>query len=317
MGTRRQSSSKSSRRLRVTVALAACSLAGPGFAVTAFAQRVPAATTDLGTIVVTPTRPSPAALAPIQTTVQRGALKLRMQPGFPPRLPSPATRGRNHPAAFPARAPPTAQSQPAIRTPPETIHAVAPAYPPAALAQALRGSVTVGFTIEADGRTKDIHIISSQPTKVFDQATLQAVRQWRFEPAMVNGRPVAITARQTIVFNPPLQQRQAPAPPPPPVSVQAASPPPPRPAPARIKVHPVHIVAPKYPPRAYRRRIGGSVTVRFLVGTDGKTHHIRIIEAKPPDIFNRAAKQAVRQWRFRPVATPTPVTQTIRFTPPG
>jgi TonB family protein len=59
-------------------------------------------------------------------------------------------------------------------------------------------------------------------------------------------------------------------------------------------------VSPDYPPEAARRRIEGSVEVSFTVSPDGKVSDILIVNAEPSDIFDRAAVDAVRRWRYDP-----------------
>jgi protein TonB len=57
---------------------------------------------------------------------------------------------------------------------------------------------------------------------------------------------------------------------------------------------------PQYPYRARQRRIEGQVRVRFLVGTDGTTSEIRVLEAEPEGVFEQAVLDAVAGWRFEP-----------------
>jgi protein TonB len=57
---------------------------------------------------------------------------------------------------------------------------------------------------------------------------------------------------------------------------------------------------PDYPFRARQRRIEGRVRVRFLVGTDGKTSQITILESEPDGVFDEAVRNAVAGWRFEP-----------------
>ena len=59
-------------------------------------------------------------------------------------------------------------------------------------------------------------------------------------------------------------------------------------------------VSPEYPPEAARRGIEGSVGVTFTVSSDGKVSDIIIVNAEPSDIFDRAAVDAVRRWRYEP-----------------
>ena len=41
------------------------------------------------------------------------------------------------------------------------------------------------------GNVEDAQVRASSPEEVFDDAALRAVRQWRYEPPMVNGQPAA------------------------------------------------------------------------------------------------------------------------------
>ena len=77
---------------------------------------------------------------------------------------------------------------------------IEPLYPPRALRAGVEGSVTVEFTIATDGSVKDMEIIKAEPSSIFDQAVLQAVRRWKFTPEIVDGKAVEKRARQDIKF---------------------------------------------------------------------------------------------------------------------
>ena len=76
--------------------------------------------------------------------------------------------------------------------------------------------------------------------------------------------------------------------------------------------------APTYPMRAVSRRIEGWVKVEFTVSTSGSVSNPVVVGASPPGIFDEAALNNIRQWRFKPkLVNGSPVaqraTQTIRF----
>lgn len=73
--------------------------------------------------------------------------------------------------------------------------------------------------------------------------------------------------------------------------------------------------APAYPPEALRSGRAGEVQVEFTVNPDGSVADARVIRADPPRVFDRAALNAVRRWRFEPVAAPVTTRRTIGFTP--
>jgi len=61
-----------------------------------------------------------------------------------------------------------------------------------------------------------------------------------------------------------------------------------------------HFVNPVYPSIAIARALGGYVVVQFTVKPDGETSDIVVTEAVPAGIFDKAATDAVRQWRYQP-----------------
>lgn len=75
-----------------------------------------------------------------------------------------------------------------------------PAYPEAALREGHSGRLVAVVDVDARGVPTDVRIEQSQPAGVFDAATIAAVRQWRFKPAMENGRAVASRIKVPIDF---------------------------------------------------------------------------------------------------------------------
>ncbi|CAG9296106.1 energy transducer TonB [Celerinatantimonas diazotrophica] len=79
-------------------------------------------------------------------------------------------------------------------------------------------------------------------------------------------------------------------------------------------------IPPRYPQRALRRSIEGSVTVQFIVQRDGhvKPGSIQIVKANPKHIFDNAVKEAIYGWKLQPKkrngkAITFRAEQTIRF----
>lgn len=73
--------------------------------------------------------------------------------------------------------------------------------------------------------------------------------------------------------------------------------------------------APQYPREAYRSRQSGEVQVEFVVGTNGSVTSARVVRSNPRRVFDRAALDAVNNWRFQPVAAPITSRRTINFEP--
>lgn len=75
-----------------------------------------------------------------------------------------------------------------------------PIYPAKAQGEQLTGRVSFRFLVDRDGMVKQVEIVSADPAGVFDDATITAVRQWRFQPAKVKGEPVACWCRSAIKY---------------------------------------------------------------------------------------------------------------------
>lgn len=125
-----------------------------------------------------PPKAPPKAPASLTSTVPR--------PDPTPDEPEPVKEAPP-PASVPATAPgpPSAQDIGPIRVSPGQgpglIKKVEPHYPPVARAARIEGKVVVDAVIRKDGSVSDVTVLSST-NKLFDQACLDAVRQWRFTP---------------------------------------------------------------------------------------------------------------------------------------
>jgi TonB family protein len=80
------------------------------------------------------------------------------------------------------------------------VREVPPVYPREAERQGLSGWVDVEFTIAPDGTTQDLVVRNAQPQRMFDQAAVDAVKRWRFEPVMRDGAAVQQRAAVRIRF---------------------------------------------------------------------------------------------------------------------
>ena len=83
---------------------------------------------------------------------------------------------------------------------PRPVQRAAAPYPPRARAKGIEGFVSVSMLIDQSGGVKDLQILEAQPPGVFDDVALAALRGWRFQPAMYEGRAVAVRVRQTLRF---------------------------------------------------------------------------------------------------------------------
>ena len=63
---------------------------------------------------------------------------------------------------------------------------------------------------------------------------------------------------------------------------------------------PIVKVQPIYPRSALSRGIQGYVIVQFTVTKQGTTRDVKVVEAKPPGIFDRSAIQAAQKFKYKP-----------------
>jgi TonB family protein len=82
--------------------------------------------------------------------------------------------------------------------PPLRVTNVNPVYPDAARAAGVQGVVVIEARLEPDGRVSQARILRSVP--LLDQAALDAVMQWEYEPTLLNGVPVPILLTVTTSF---------------------------------------------------------------------------------------------------------------------
>ncbi|MFL6602020.1 MAG: energy transducer TonB [Steroidobacteraceae bacterium] len=77
-------------------------------------------------------------------------------------------------------------------------------------------------------------------------------------------------------------------------------------------------VPPEFPSKALAQRVSGAVTVEYTVDASGDPRDVRVIEATPPGVFDKAAVTAVKRWHYDPVIAnggpvEVPVRTSIRF----
>lgn len=84
---------------------------------------------------------------------------------------------------------------------PRPMRRTSPAYPARARAKSIEGYVTLRVLIGVSGQVEKVKIEDSSPVGVFDEAAVEAVSGWSFEPALYRGEKVRVWAKQTVRFN--------------------------------------------------------------------------------------------------------------------
>jgi len=213
---------------------------------------------------------------------------------------------------------------------PKQIVRVDPVYPPIAKQAKVEGQVIVEATIARDGTVKDIRVLRGNA--LFNEAAIEAVKQWKYETTFVNGAAVDVLVTTVVNFTlkgaPPanvnalldqaksardagrlaeveqLLQRALDQ-----IRIErsdqqtAASPAPTTGGPLRIggavnAPRRITYVEPTYPAEASSARVEGQTILEVVLGVDGKVKSTRVLRSLP--IFEQAARDAVSQWVYEP-----------------
>jgi TonB family protein len=80
----------------------------------------------------------------------------------------------------------------------QLVNLVDPQYPPDARQKHIEGTVKLHATIGVDGSIKDLQPVSGPPALL--PAALTAVREWRYSPTLLNGKPIETQEDISLVF---------------------------------------------------------------------------------------------------------------------
>ena len=178
---------------------------------------------------------------------------------------------------------------------------VDPVYPKDALDAAIEGTVILEALTDIFGRMQKISVLRS--ISMLDRAAVEAVRQWIFEPTIVNGKPRGTIFTISVPFV--LKDRTARAEvltEVEPVSIAAGG----------VTPVPVKKVGPVYPEIARQSRLEGEVILEIMIDVAGRVRDAKVIRSIP--LLDRAAFDALSQWTYEPViidGKPVPVIFTV------
>jgi TonB family protein len=188
---------------------------------------------------------------------------------------------------------------------------VAPAYPPLARQARIQGMVVLKVHISKSGDVEEMQLISGHP--LLAPAAIEAVKQWKYKPYLLNGEPVEVETSVTVNFT--LPEKLAPggtagdSPSIPPGEIgsvmsdttgDAA-----HQTPQRVRVSSavqqgflVTKVSPQYPDEAKDAHIQGVVLLKATIDKEGNVANLQIMSGHP--MLAPAAIEAVKQWKYRP-----------------
>ncbi len=80
----------------------------------------------------------------------------------------------------------------------QLIYKVTPLYPPIAVAARVEGTIVMQATISKIGTIENLRVVGGPP--MLQQAAIDAVRQWRYRPYVLDGQPVEVETTVNVVF---------------------------------------------------------------------------------------------------------------------
>lgn len=187
---------------------------------------------------------------------------------------------------------------------------VDPIYPPPARQARIQGTVILKVVINKSGNVENMQLFSGHP--MLAPAALDAVRQWKYKPYLLNGEPVEVETRVSVNFRLPEMRSvegvvgdapggilpDAPSAPRSNLPVDPDRPGVVRVAQGEMAELLISKVPPEYPAVPKRARIQGTVVLRIDVDKEGNVSNIQLISGHP--LLAPAAIDAVKQWKYKP-----------------
>jgi TonB family protein len=224
--------------------------------------------------------------------------KVAGTPPPPPPPPKPPT-ATSHPTSAPAPPPPPPKEikqnkkkieefeKGAVRCvgdikPPRLIKKVNPIYPEAALQAKVEGNVILGTRIDTQGRVSKVMVYSSKEFSLV-QAAMDAVKQWVYEPLMIEGKPVEAVFTTSIHFKLKPEQTET-------AEVVGEAD-----VPRCIKK-----VEPFYPLEARKALVQGVVVLEVTTDEKGNVAEAKVMRSDS-SLLNQASIDAVYKWKYEPV----------------
>jgi TonB family protein len=199
-----------------------------------------------------------------------------------------------------------------------------PPYPTELTDTGLNGVAEVDLTVKTDGTVGDAQLAMATH-RAFGRFAMASIATWKFEPAMVDGKPVERRVSVPFKFTAPPEQA---------VTAAIRSNPADRQRKVFVKITEPVLTEAEFPakklkakrpitalfPPGYRGRGEEKVQVKFVVGPDGRTLNPTVIDSKNKEL-DMAAMFAVADASYEPplnkdkVPVYVEVTQTLTFTP--
>jgi TonB family protein len=190
--------------------------------------------------------------------------------------------------------------------PPKIIHMVDPVYPEDAKKQGIEGTVILEATADIKGKVQGVKVLRG--VDGLNQAAMDAVKQWTYEPMIIDSKPMPVVFTVTVRFR--LKDKG------PQKGTEGVAASDAKGAGEGQEPKILKKVDPVYPEEARKQGLDGDVIIEATVDEAGKVKEAKVLRGV--DGLNQAALDAVKQWAYEPMmidGKPKAVkfTVTIRF----
>jgi TonB family protein len=194
-------------------------------------------------------------------------------------------------------------------------------YPEIAQAAHVQGAVVLHAVISKTGDVENLSVISGPP--MLTSAAIEAVKQWRYKPYLLNGQPMEVETTVNVNFTyggdgaaTPSPEGSSAARPP---IFMSGTPPASPGRPLRVSAGvaagmAISMPQPVYPQDAKAAHIQGTVVLHALISKTGEIENLQVISG--PKELVQSALHAVNQWKYKPYllnGQPTEVETTINI----
>jgi TonB family protein len=173
----------------------------------------------------------------------------------------------------------------------QVLSSTPPIYPPIARAANVSGAVVLHAIIDDKGTVKNLQAIAGPEMLRF--SAIDAVRQWRWQPYMLNGEAVLVDTTVTVNFDLTAQSGAAPV-----VQANGKSGGPVKVAGGVMAANLVEKPDPICSPEHKGDKVSGTVVLDAIIGVDGRVANLNVISG--PEALRGCVLDAVSGWVYKP-----------------
>jgi len=179
-----------------------------------------------------------------------------------------------------------------------------PKYPQEAREHHIQGDVYIDVVVNESGHVQTVKLSNcANCSSILGDASLEAVRKWKYQPTAVDGKPVAVSSwiafRFRLLRKPSVEiLTRSESSTPPPETLKPAGSRKLRISSGVAEANLIYKVEPQYPAKAKAEHIQGDVVMQCVIDKEGKLVVTKLLSGHP--VLAEPSLEVVRQWRYKP-----------------